>query len=191
MWKGPVLPALSHFRGGHAFTIRMQNRAGPCVFAPDSTATGMLETAPNNHLTEGIAQDGQDHPHRACPDPAALAALPLAAQTTDGTGTGDTAGDRCGGDNLSLGQEVNAGGVGDTYTAATFEDWEQRCVRTESGDRPLPALQASEGCKQGNNVAEFTDVRPAGRGRRPRCRRGDLHRAAGDAADLRHAAADR
>jgi invasion protein IalB len=84
---------------------------------------------------------------------AALAALPLGAQTTEppapATGDGASAGD------LSLGQEVNSGGIGDTYTAAKFEDWEQRCVRTESGADPCQLYKLLKDA-EGNNVAEFT-----------------------------------
>jgi invasion protein IalB len=82
---------------------------------------------------------------------AALAALPLGAQTTEPPATGDgaSAGD------LSLGQEVNSGGIGDTYTAAKFEDWEQRCVRTESGADPCQLYKLLKDA-EGNNVAEFT-----------------------------------
>jgi invasion protein IalB len=84
---------------------------------------------------------------------ATLAALPLAAQTTEApapeAGDAATAGD------LSLGQEVNTGGIGETYTAATFEDWEQRCVRTESGADPCQLYKLLQDA-EGNNVAEFT-----------------------------------
>ena len=87
---------------------------------------------------------------------AALAALPLAAQTTDATtpaapveGDTATAGD------LSLGQEVNKGGVGETYVAAKFEEWEQRCVRTESGADPCQLYKLLKDA-QGNNVADRT-----------------------------------
>jgi invasion protein IalB len=84
---------------------------------------------------------------------AALVALPLAAQTTeeppaaaaDATAAGD----------LSLGQEVNKGGIGETYVAASFEEWEQRCVRTEAGADPCQLYKLLKDA-QGNNVAEFT-----------------------------------
>jgi invasion protein IalB len=84
---------------------------------------------------------------------AALAALPLAAQTTNeaAPATGDTA---AAGD-LSLGQEVGSGAVGETYVAAKFEDWEQRCVRTESGVDPCQLYRLLKDT-QDNNVAEFT-----------------------------------
>jgi invasion protein IalB len=85
---------------------------------------------------------------------AALAALPLAAQTTEGTAPA-TEGDSAAATDLSMGQEVNTGGVGATYTAANFEDWEQRCVRTESGADPCQLYKLLRD-GQGNNVAEFT-----------------------------------
>jgi invasion protein IalB len=83
---------------------------------------------------------------------AALAALPLAAQTTteDPPAAAATATD-----DLSLGQPVNSGGIGETYVAATFEEWEQRCVRTESGADPCQLYKLLKD-GEGNNVAEFT-----------------------------------
>lgn len=56
---------------------------------------------------------------------------------------------------LAMGVEVQGDGVGANYTAATFGDWEQRCVRTESGADPcqLYILLRDE---QDNAVAEFT-----------------------------------
>lgn len=46
-------------------------------------------------------------------------------------------------------------GVGSTYTAATFGDWEQRCVRTKDGTDPCQMYQLLKDDK-GNSVAEFT-----------------------------------
>jgi invasion protein IalB len=87
---------------------------------------------------------------------AALAALPLAAQTTDEAAPATTTqGDTATSGDLSLGQEVNSGGIGETYVAAKFEDWEQRCVRTESGVDPCQLYKLLKDA-QGNNVAEFT-----------------------------------
>ena len=114
----------------------------------------MLETA-RNHLPTDLPKMAKTTPF-ALALIAALAALPLAAQTTDATtpaapveGDTATAGD------LSLGQEVNKGGVGETYVAAKFEEWEQRCVRTESGADPCQLYKLLKDA-QGNNVAEFT-----------------------------------
>ena len=88
----------------------------------------------------------------------ALAAAPLAAQTTEtpAEGEGAVAADAPTGDNLALGQEVGAAdGPGSTYTAATFEAWEQRCVKTESGIDPCQLyVLLKDG--DGNSVAEFT-----------------------------------
>jgi invasion protein IalB len=87
---------------------------------------------------------------------AALAALPLAAQTTENAAPAETAGaDTAAAGDLSLGQEVNSGGIGETYAAAKFEDWEQRCVRTASGVDPCQLYKLLKD-GQGNSVAEFT-----------------------------------
>jgi invasion protein IalB len=88
----------------------------------------------------------------------ALAAAPLAAQTTEepaqteeaAPADGATAGD------LAMGQEIGAGdGPGSNYTAATFEAWEQKCVRTESGIDPCQLYLLLKD-KDGGAVAEFT-----------------------------------
>lgn len=87
---------------------------------------------------------------------AALAALPLAAQTTEDAAPAETTGaDTAVAGDLSLGQEVNSGGIGETYVAAKFEDWEQRCVRTASGVDPCQLYKLLKD-GQGNSVAEFT-----------------------------------
>ena len=57
-------------------------------------------------------------------------------------------------DGLSMGTEVS-GGMGDTYVAATFGDWEQRCVRTELGIDPCQLYMLLKD-SSGNSVAEFT-----------------------------------
>jgi invasion protein IalB len=57
---------------------------------------------------------------------------------------------------LSMGTEVGGGNeIGDTYVAATFETWEQRCVRTTSGIDPCQLYKLLQD-EQGNNVAELT-----------------------------------
>jgi invasion protein IalB len=90
----------------------------------------------------------------------ALAALPLAAQTTEAPpaeapAEESVAADAATGDGLSMGQEVAGNGVGETYVAGNFEAWEQRCVRTEAGIDPCQLyLLLKDG--EGNNVAEFT-----------------------------------
>jgi invasion protein IalB len=85
---------------------------------------------------------------------AALAAMPLAAQTTEAP-TPAPAGDASAASGLSMGQETGSGGIGETYVAATFEDWEQRCVRTEGGVDPCQLYKLLKDA-DGNNVAEFT-----------------------------------
>ncbi|WP_135448660.1 MULTISPECIES: invasion associated locus B family protein [Tabrizicola] len=86
----------------------------------------------------------------------ALAALPLAAQTTEEAPTeAPAAADSATPEGLSMGQEVAGSGVGDTYVAANFEAWQQRCVRTENGIDPCQLyMLLKDG--DGNNVAEFT-----------------------------------
>ena len=88
----------------------------------------------------------------------ALTAAPLAAQTTDAPaeGTGTVTADAPTQDNLAMGKEVAAAdGPGSTYTAASYEAWEQRCVRTESGIDPCQLYLLLKD-KNGNSVAEFT-----------------------------------
>lgn len=81
----------------------------------------------------------------------ALAGAPLWAQTTE-----DAPADAATGDDLAMGQEVGgADGPGSNYTAATFEAWEQKCVRTESGVDPCQLYLLLKD-KDGNSVAEFT-----------------------------------
>ncbi len=46
------------------------------------------------------------------------------------------------------------GGIGD-LCAAKFEEWEQRCIRTESGADPCQLYQLLKD-DQGKSVAEFT-----------------------------------
>jgi invasion protein IalB len=88
----------------------------------------------------------------------ALTAAPLAAQTTEAPadGKGTVEADASTGENLAMGQEVGAtDGVGSTYTEASFEAWEQRCVRTEAGVDPCQLYLLLKD-KEGNSVAEFT-----------------------------------
>jgi invasion protein IalB len=60
---------------------------------------------------------------------------------------------------LSLGTEVGgapaAPSIGQTYTAAAFDAWEQRCVKTESGADPCQLYQLLKDA-QGNSVAEIS-----------------------------------
>ena len=57
---------------------------------------------------------------------------------------------------LSLGTEAKAAdGPGTTYTAATFDKWEQRCMRTADGSDPCQLYQLLQD-GAGNNVAEVS-----------------------------------
>ena len=58
---------------------------------------------------------------------------------------------------LSLGATVDApaDGVGSSYVAATFDSWEQRCIRSEDGSDPCQLYQLLKDAK-GNSVAEIT-----------------------------------
>lgn len=59
-------------------------------------------------------------------------------------------------DDLSLGTTVvPEDGVGSSYTPATFDLWEQRCVRTEDGADPCQLYQLLKD-SSGNPVAEIT-----------------------------------
>jgi invasion protein IalB len=93
----------------------------------------------------------------------ALTAAPLMAQTAETTETAPAteapaaeAPAAAPTDALAMGQEVGAAdGPGSNYTAATFEAWEQRCVRTETGADPCQLYLLLKD-KDGNSVAEFT-----------------------------------
>jgi invasion protein IalB len=85
-------------------------------------------------------------------------ALPLMAQTTeDPPAEGDVPVDSATGDGLSMGIEAGDGGdgLGSTYVAAAFGDWEQRCVRTEGGIDPCQLYILLKDT-EGNSVAELT-----------------------------------
>lgn len=61
-------------------------------------------------------------------------------------------------DNLSMGTEVGAEGASAenrTYVEATFDGWEQRCIRTEDGADPCQLYQLLKDAS-GNAVAEFS-----------------------------------
>jgi invasion protein IalB len=84
-------------------------------------------------------------------------AAPLMAQTTEeAPATEEAAPAADPANDLAMGQEAGAtDGPGSNYTAATFEAWEQRCVRTESGVDPCQLYVLLKD-KDGNSVAEFT-----------------------------------
>ena len=61
------------------------------------------------------------------------------------------------GDELSLGTEVGGNsGPGSTYVAASFESWEQRCVRAQEGGVDTCQLYQLLKDEKGNSVAEIT-----------------------------------
>jgi invasion protein IalB len=87
----------------------------------------------------------------------AMAGFGVAQETTAPDATPETKApaDGTSGD-LSLGSEATAAdGPGTTYTAATFEKWEQRCMRTEDGADPCQLYQLLQD-GEGNNVAEVS-----------------------------------
>lgn len=84
----------------------------------------------------------------------ALTAFPLMAQTTEDPAPATEPAAPA--DTLAMGQDLGAAdGPGSNYTAATFEAWEQKCVRTESGIDPCQLYTLLKD-KDGNSVAEFT-----------------------------------
>ena len=86
----------------------------------------------------------------------ALAAAPLMAQTTEEAPKDGEAAEGAADPGLAMGQEVGAAdGVGSSYTAASFEAWEQKCIRTESGIDPCQLYLLLKD-KEGNAVAEFS-----------------------------------
>ncbi len=87
----------------------------------------------------------------------AMAGLGIAQETTaPETTPGTTApADSATGD-LSMGTEATAAdGPGTTYTAATFDKWEQRCMRSADGADPCQLYQLLQD-GEGNNVAEVS-----------------------------------
>lgn len=98
----------------------------------------------------------------------ALGALPAAAQTAPATDTpapAPLAGDSATTDGLSMGATTDAAPAapltqetaaeGQTYTLATFDSWEQRCVKAKDGSDPCQMYQLLKD-KDGNNVAEIS-----------------------------------
>lgn len=89
----------------------------------------------------------------------ALTAAPLMAQTTTEEAPKTEEGapaEATPGNDLAMGTEVApADGPGTEYTAATFEAWEQKCVRMASGVDPCQLYLLLKD-KEGNSVAEFT-----------------------------------
>lgn len=56
---------------------------------------------------------------------------------------------------LTMGQEVGADGLGSTYSAGTFEAWDQRCVKSGTEADPCQLYQLLKD-KAGTSVAEIT-----------------------------------
>jgi invasion protein IalB len=84
-------------------------------------------------------------------------AWPLATLAQEATAPAEPAApaDAAPEDNLSLGQEVGDGGIGSTYSAAKFDDWDQRCARSGTDADPCQLYQLLKD-DAGNAVAEFT-----------------------------------
>lgn len=81
---------------------------------------------------------------------------PETAAPAEGTATPAPAADGTTADGLSMGQEIGApAGVGDSYVKATFEAWEQRCVKTQSGSDPCQLYMLMKD-ENGQPVAEFS-----------------------------------
>jgi invasion protein IalB len=112
----------------------------------------LLMTTPNRFLLAalglslamGTSALAQEEAAPATDAPAADAAPAQSGQAAQGA------------DDLSLGSEVKApDGPGTTYTAATFDSWEQRCMRTEDGSDPCQLYQLLKD-GQGTSVAEIS-----------------------------------
>ena len=98
----------------------------------------------------GHAQDTTATTDAPAADAAPAADGAPAADAAPASDVGGTSGD------LSLGSEVVAAdGPGTTYTSATFDSWEQRCMRSADGADPCQLYQLLKDA-QGNNVAEFS-----------------------------------
>jgi len=81
-------------------------------------------------------------------------ALPMTAQETTAE-TPTVEGGASASTDLAMGVELGAAPAeGDSYVAATFEDWEQRCIKTASGVDPCQLYQLLRD-GDGNAVAEF------------------------------------
>lgn len=83
-------------------------------------------------------------------------AAPLSAQeetaTDDAAAAGETATVE---DQLSMGQEVGEGELGQLYSAEMVGDWEMRCIKTEQEEDPCQMYQLLKD-ENGNAVAEYS-----------------------------------
>ncbi len=75
------------------------------------------------------------------------------APATEAPAADAPAADAAKADDLSMGQQP-ADGIGSTYTKASFEQWEQRCVKTADGKDPCQLYQLLKDA-QGTSVAEI------------------------------------
>lgn len=87
----------------------------------------------------------------------ALALAPAFAQETAVPADQTVPGDAASTAGLSLGTEAGTGApkVGDTYAAARYDSWEQRCVKTATGTDPCQLYQLLKD-SNGNAVAEIS-----------------------------------
>lgn len=85
---------------------------------------------------------------------AVLSVPAVAQETAPAPAEGENAGPASVPGDLSMGEPENPDGIGSTYVAATFGDWEQRCVRTEDGADPCQLYQLLKDA-EGNSVAEI------------------------------------
>lgn len=89
----------------------------------------------------------------------AMTAPSFGQEATDPAATTETTppGDAATGTDLSLGTEVaGADGPGSTYVAASFESWDQRCVRAAEGGVDTCQLYQLLKDEKGNAVAEMS-----------------------------------
>lgn len=86
-------------------------------------------------------QDAGEDAETAAPDAADSEAPVVDGNTADGLSTGTP---------VATGPQV-----GQTYVAETFQDWEMRCVRADSGKDPCQLYQLLKD-GDGNSVAEFS-----------------------------------
>lgn len=82
-------------------------------------------------------------------------AVPVSAQTTEDPAPEAAPADAAPADDLSMGVPAGSDGIGKPYIKATFEAWEQRCLKTELGADPCELYTLLKDDK-GASVAEFS-----------------------------------
>lgn len=118
--------------------------AGPAV-AQDVTGT---ETGAATETGTGADAGGKTAPNGTAGTPAGE---DPEAQAPEGEPTAPS-----GTEGLNMGQPADEGDApGRSYSAGTFGDWEQRCVRTEDGEDPCQLYQLLRDAN-GNAVAEIS-----------------------------------